>query len=137
MQQRLKTCDNCSKERPIWKILTENGGRKRLCRVCWNLLRPGKPTTRQKNIRPRSQKRTKEEKLYSAKRVIFLLENPMCQAKLAGCTLKSTEVHHRAGRMEENYLDIMKWLPTCRSCHDWVTTHNPEAIELGLSETRY
>jgi len=73
---------------------------------------------------------------YTKKRTLFLIAHPNCQAKLVGCTGKATDVHHAAGRVGENYLNMSKWKALCRSCHRWVEENPEEAKELGLSESR-
>ena len=72
---------------------------------------------------------------YSKLRTAFLVVHSNCQAKLVGCTGKSTDVHHKAGR-RENHLKISTWLAVCRSCHNWIELNPVEAKELGLSENR-
>jgi hypothetical protein len=73
---------------------------------------------------------------YSKKRLAFLALYNNCQAKLVGCTGKATDVHHKAGRVSENYLNIQTWLAVCRQCHTWIETNPLEAKELGFSESR-
>jgi hypothetical protein len=87
-------------------------------------------------IAPRSQKRSKEERLYQAKRVLFLAEHTMCKARLPNCTHYATDVHHMAGRIGGLLLDVTKWLAVCRSCHEWIERHPSEAKERGFSLNR-
>lgn len=137
IQPKKKICDGCKEESFIWK----NVDGKKLCKQCSYTgvakLSISKPTAKAKPIAPRSQKRSKEERLYLGKRIIFLQEHPMCQAHLPGiCTEYSTDVHHKEGRIGELLLDDTKWLALCRSCHEWVE-HNPEeAKEKGFSIKR-
>jgi hypothetical protein len=96
-----------------------------------------KPTTKAKPIAPRSQKRSKEEKLYSAKRVLFLLEFPMCQANIQGvCKGQATEVHHKKGRIGNDLLDETNWLALCHNCHEYVENNREFAMEKGYSIKR-
>lgn len=138
MQVKKKLCDGlCGEEKVIWK----NYQGKRYCRQCWSChegnVKQNKPTVRQKPIPLRSAKRVKEERLYSAQRIIFLGEHPMCEFHIVGiCTNVATEVHHKEGRTGENYLDKTKWLAGCHQCHQWATDHPKEAIELGFSLKR-
>ena len=134
----LKTCDGCSRQRKIWKNLTENGVRKRLCKECWSCQTSHsyKPT-KQKPLAPRSPKRAKQERDYSSKRKIFMLDHPMCQANISGlCTSNSTDVHHIAGRSGELLLDTSLWLSVCRACHHWIETHPIEATQLGFRKSK-
>lgn len=131
-----KPCDGCKRVLPIWK----NSGGKKYCRQCWSahsVLTSPKPTVRQKPLSPRSLKRTKEERIYSGKRIIFLNKYPVCQAHITGiCTHHSTDVHHKAGRTGELYLDNEFWMAVCRPCHMWIETHPKEAREKGFSVSK-
>ena len=96
-----------------------------------------KPTTKAKPIAPRSQKRSKEERLYSAKRVLFLLDFPMCQANIQGvCKGQATEVHHKAGKIGKDLIDETKFLAVCRSCHNYIENERAWAMEKGYSIKR-
>lgn len=136
MKAKKKLCDGCGDLKYIWK----NSGGKRLCKQCSNTgvaKLSIKPTAKKKPISPRSPKRIKEERIYSAQRIIFLGEHPMCEFHITGiCTHVATEVHHKEGRTGENYLDKTKWLAGCHQCHQWATDHPKEAIELGFSLKR-
>lgn len=137
MQQKLKICDNCKKPSIIWK--SSGTGGKRYCKQCSSntgVAKPSntKPTARQSPIPPRSQKRSKEERLYQAKRIIFLQENECCMIHLPGiCTNKTTDIHHSySGKDRQQYfLDESTWYATCRACHDWIHQHSKEARKLG------
>lgn len=136
MKPSLKTCAGCKKPKPIWK---RHKG-ERFCQQCWSCHPDNvkqKPTVKQKPIPYRSEKRTKEERIYAAERIIFLQEHPLCQFHIPGiCTKKSTEVHHMEGRTGDNYLDKTKWKAGCHECHDWATNNPEEAIQLGFSLKR-
>lgn len=134
MKQKLKICDGCKEPRFIWV----NRGGRRLCKQCSNTgvakLSITKPTTKQKPIPPRSQKRSKEERLYSAKRILFLQEHELCMIHLQGiCTHYATEIHHTYSGKDraEHFLNPETWYATCRSCHSWCHAHSKEARELG------
>jgi hypothetical protein len=139
MQSKLKICDNCKKLSIIWKS-SGTGGMK-LCKQCsyTGVAKPSntKPTARQSIIPPRSQKRSKEERLYLAKRIIFLQENPMCQAHLPGiCTKHATEVHHLywGSSRSKHFLDFDNVKAICRSCHDYIHTKmsSEDAVNKGF-----
>ena len=82
-----------------------------------------------------SNKMVKANSKYRKLRINFLEEKPMCQACLPGCTLKSTDVHHKKGR-GKYYLDVSTWLSVCRSCHNWIEKNPVQAKELGFSINR-
>lgn len=134
MIQKKKICSKCNLESFIW---TSRGGEK-LCKKCSTTgVDMKKPTIKAKPIAPRSQKRSKEEKLYSAKRVLFLLEFPMCQANIQGvCKGQATEVHHKKGRIGNDLLDEINWLALCHNCHEYIENNREFAMEKGYSIKR-
>jgi hypothetical protein len=73
---------------------------------------------------------------YSKKRVAFLAIHSTCQAGLVECTGQSTEIHHKAGRIEELYTKISNFLAVCRNCHRFIEENPEEAKQLGLSVSR-
>jgi hypothetical protein len=44
-------------------------------------------------------------------------------------------LHHQKGR-GIHLNEVAYWLAVCRPCHNWITEHSKEAIEMGLSEKR-
>ncbi len=86
-------------------------------------------------IRNFSKKMQKANAAYKKLRGPYLLEHPICHAKINNCTIHSTDVHHKKGR-GKYHLDVTTWLSTCRQCHIWIEEHPKEAIELGLSIKR-
>jgi hypothetical protein len=135
IRPKKKPCDGCGESRVIWK----NDGGKRYCQKCWSthLAKKTVVVNQRKALPPRSPKRIKDDAEYSKKRKVFLLANPMCQAHLQGiCTQHSTDVHHKAGRTGDLYLDEQYWLAACRSCHMWIENNPKEARDLRLSISR-
>jgi hypothetical protein len=126
IQAKLKKCAGCNELKHIWK----SHGKEKFCKECWyNIEKP-------KSISPVSAKRRVEMDEYSKKRTAFLIVKPQCEAKLVDCTIKSTDVHHKTGRVGDNYLKISSWLAVCRNCHSWIENNPIEAKELGYSESR-
>lgn len=134
MERKLKICCNCEQPKVIWKA---HEGCK-YCQSCWQKQSPiTKVIKPRQRIAPKSEKRMKEEKIYLGKRIIFLNKYPMCKAHLPGiCTNQATDVHHKAGRAGDLYLDVTFWLPVCRTCHSWIETHPKEAREVGFSTSK-
>ena len=128
-----KLCSGCGEMTFIWKNVSGN----KLCKQCATTGVAIKPTIKAKPIPPRSQKRSKEERLYVAKRIIFIQEHPMCEAHISGiCTEYATECHHKKGRIGEDLLDETHWLALCHMCHDYIENHREFAMEKGFSIKR-
>lgn len=126
IKPKLKKCAGCNELKHIWK----SHGKEKYCQPCWYSI--DKP----KSISPVSKKRQGEMDTYGRLRDAFITAKPRCEAKLQSCTGISTDVHHKAGRVGNNYLKVGTWLAVCRSCHRWIE-NNPEAAkELGFSESR-
>lgn len=87
-------------------------------------------------MRKLSKKRAKQYRDYSKVRKEFLLENPYCQARIPGCTIEATDVHHKKGKIEGLLTDTNNFVAICRSCHSWVEEHPAKAKEMGLSKSR-
>lgn len=126
MQVKLKMCNGCKLPKAVWK----SHGKEKYCRDCWYSKEKPKPISRL------STRRRADMDEYSKKRMLFLIVNPVCQARLVGCTGEATDVHHAAGRIGENYLNMSQWKALCRNCHQWVEYNPDEAREFGLSELR-
>jgi hypothetical protein len=128
-----KLCSGCGEMTFIWKNVSGN----KLCKQCATTGVAIKPTIKAKPIPPRSQKRSKEERLYAAKRIIFIQEHPMCEAHISGiCTEYATEVHHKKGKIGEDLLDECYWLALCHMCHDYIENNREFAMEKGFSIKR-
>jgi len=126
MQTKLKKCAGCQIEKVIWK----SHGKEKYCKECWYKIE--KP----KSISSISKSRKVDMDEYSKKRLAFLALQNGCQAKLSSCTSKSTDIHHKKGRIGENYLNISTWIAVCRNCHTWIENNPIEAKLLGYSEQR-
>ena len=131
IQPKKKICDACQTEQLIWKNQDGN----KYCRKCWLDKTFVLPKKYLKPIKPKADKQDPLDKLYSIMRKDFLSLHPGCQARLQGCSLQSTDVHHKKGR-GLHYLDKTTWLSVCRSCHTWIELHPKEAKELNFSLNR-
>jgi hypothetical protein len=98
--------------------------------------RPPRKKPIRKSISRFSKKREKENRKYSTLRKRFLEEGDECEAKLPGCTFFATELHHPAGRVGKNLLEVKKCKKVCRNCHQRIELRPNEAKQLGLSESR-
>lgn len=83
-------------------------------------------------LRHESKRRAVLRRRYNKLRETFLEENPWCI--VAGCD--ATEVHHKAGRVGDLFLDTSKWAPVCAEHHRYITEHPREAVARGWSLPR-
>ncbi|MCW3111336.1 MAG: hypothetical protein JWQ09_5842 [Segetibacter sp.] len=95
----------------------------------------GRGTFRITNIKKVSSKQAKLNRLYAIAAAIFKGDHSYCMAKLEGCTLYTSDIHHKKGR-GEYLMDTSTWLPVCRVCHDYIERHAIIAKGIGLSENR-
>jgi hypothetical protein len=80
-----------------------------------------------KGIKPRSEKKKAQDKIYNSDVDTWIEENPNCKAMLIGCTGLTSERHHVSGRgINTNKKET--WLPVCRNCHDQI--HNVLSAEV-------
>jgi hypothetical protein len=90
------------------------------CYACEKAYQDSKPQKEQKHYKiPRvSKKRSKEEKIYTARRIVFLSkpENKLCRINGTNCTSLATTIEHSAGR-GINYLNEETWKPACSNCN--------------------
>ena len=128
---KLKICDGCNKERPIWKS-SGTGGLK-LCQQCWSCHKGGedkqKPTSSE--IPRVSAKRAKKDAEYAKLRIRYLTENNLCRVMVNGCGNGATDVHHKFSGSDRDtyYLVQSTWLAVCRACHSWIH-ENPEKARI-------
>jgi hypothetical protein len=132
---KLKTCDICGEEKPIWK--SSGTGGLRYCKYCWSCHKSKDKDTQKPKTSPSSsklkQKSDKQkaiDKAYTLMRKEYLNKHPMCEIKLPGCTGHATDIHHTEYR-GINTLAQATWLAVCRGCHDWCHSNPKEARELG------
>ncbi len=86
-------------------------------------------------MRNQSKKMGKITRSYSKMRKEFLLNKPMCHARIYKCSLRATDIHHMRGR-GKYHLDTETWLPVCRNCHMWIEENSEDSKELGFSDSR-
>ena len=133
MIRKTKICSGCGLPKVIWKTV----GRDRYCVICWNKSHP--PVVKSpKKTKPKSisSKQVIKNKEYTQVRQSFLYKHEFCQARLPGCTMWATEVHHKAGRIGDLLTDPTNFLAVCRSCHQNIELHHELAVDLGYSINR-
>lgn len=133
MQTKLKQCNGCEELKHIWK----KHSRKLYCKECWykHPDRDKKPEKAKKPINKKSSKQQKLDILYSTIRETYLKTNPFCKAKLPGCNLNATDIHHKCGR-GRYMLDTTTFLAVCRICHGKIENDPVMAKAMGFSESR-
>ena len=130
MIAKKKECNGCHQETYIYKNVTIDGTRYKLCKNC--AVKGGiKPTLNKAQVNKVSKKKKQLDPLYTKLRKIYLEKHPMCQIAGPGCGSNSIEIHHSAYR-GENYLGVETWFATCRTCHQWVHANPTIARELGF-----
>ena len=94
----------------------------------------GEPEKRLKvRIRPISEARSKQVKLYSKLRQIHLIEVPVCEV----CKSRAaSEIHHKRGRIGELLNDRTHFLSTCKVCHRLIHQAPKWAAEKGYIESK-
>jgi hypothetical protein len=83
-----------------------------------------------------ADRRAKELRIYAKLCPEFKKANPECQARLEGCTWRTTDVHHKKGKENELLNKVEYFLPVCRNCHDIIGSQHTRAKKLGLSIDR-
>ena len=85
-------------------------------------------------IKPKSDKRVKQDRIYLKLRSEYLTNNPYCQAKLSNCTYTATEIHHKHAGADRNkyYLITPTWMAVCRNCHNEIHNNPKRAKTLGF-----
>ena len=129
MIAKKKECNGCHQETYIYKNVTIDGTRYKLCKNC-AMKGDVKPSLTRTQVNKVSKKKQKLDPLYTKLRKIQLEKYPVCQISAPVCTTNSTEIHHSAYR-GENYLGVKTWFATCRACHQWVHANPEVARELG------
>ena len=85
-------------------------------------------------VKKQSDKRKEQMKVYQKKRQAYLQAHPVCEFK--GCKEKSRDLHHKAGRSGDKFLDETKYMALCREHHTLITINSAWAIQNGYSESR-
>ncbi len=89
------------------------------------------PVKSAKKIKPRSDKRQMEERIYNDLSKVWLVGKVCIR-----CGRPATMVHHAKGRENGLLLLVEFWKPIDFDCHEWVTKFSKESIELGYSLPR-
>lgn len=86
-------------------------------------------------MRKQSEKQERDIEIYNVLAKDFLLDHPVCEACVTGCTYHATQVHHKKGR--GRWLTVVEFfLAVCDHCHKWIEMNPKAAKEAGFSEPR-
>ena len=91
------------------------------------------PSLRKTRLSQSSATGKKIKEIYAQLRKVFLAKNPRCWVREECCTVKATQVHHKAGR-GKNTNRVETFVAICHECHVWVHQHPNEAREKGWIE---
>lgn len=83
-----------------------------------------------------SKKQIERYKEYRIVRDEFMKLHPTCQARLSGCTVKATDLHHSRGKIGDLLTDKRHFKALCRSCHRFIEENPKFSKENGYSENR-
>ena len=141
MEPKLKKCSGCNELKHIWK----KHNRDLYCKDCWYRnpesrktpleRRKEKKLMAKKPINKKSSRQEKLDTLYSTLREYYLKSNKFCKAKLPGCQINATDIHHKAGR-GTFMLDESTFLAVCRICHGQIEEDPVMAKAMGFSLSR-
>jgi len=131
MITKMKECNGCHQQKYIYKNVTIDGTRYKLCKDC-AFKQDVKVQPTRTQIKKVSDKKKKLDGLYAKLRKVQLEKHSVCQINTTDCTKQSTEIHHAAYRTGDNFLGVDTWFATCRACHQWVHANPKEARELGF-----
>jgi len=126
-----KQCSRCLKTVPIYRNISIDGTRLRLCKFCY----PKQKLITKKKPKLLSSKRTSQVSKYQKACKEFKLqpENQHCPVinKLKGITVQTTDVHHIKGRENDMLLDQKHWLAVSREGHQWIHNNPEESRKMG------
>jgi hypothetical protein len=130
MIAKKKECNGCHQEKYIYKNVSIDGVRYKLCKDC-AFKEDLKVQPSKAQIKKVSDKKKKLDALYTKLRKVQLEKFPICQINTAECTKQSTEIHHAAYRTGDNYLGVDTWFATCRNCHSFIHENPTISREKG------
>lgn len=136
---KTKTCSFCGKESERLWYSNPKCCPSYACRKAYNELKSKKGTntslsTKVSKIKPISDKKAKELSVYRKLRDEYMKKHPVCE--YPGCHSTNITLHHMAGRIGLNLINIGNFKSLCMAHHRWVEEHPVEAKEMGLSINR-
>lgn len=111
IKRKICSVEGCSY--PVWA--------KKLCKYHQNLRTDKKPNQIKKTpIAKVSKKQLSALAIYRKRRDSFLKKHPNCM--VSGCCNKSSDLHHKMGRIGKALIDTKWFMAVCRGCHNKI--HN-------------
>lgn len=127
-------CSECLHERSREEVAEQKAAEKAEKTLKKAKLKQQLPKAKPKAV---SDKMKGRMEIYKEVAKWFKRQHPECQIRAnENCTGKTEDVHHSAGRIGDNLLDVAKFKSTCRNCHIYIENHPEEAMQRGWSESR-
>ena len=133
-KEKLLTAKRCYFHNEIFKEERKEGKRKMRENMNAFLGIAEKPKKQPKPIPKVSEKRKAESREYTIKRLQFLAQPENQKCPVTG--EQATEIHHKAGRCGDLYLDTNYWLAVSRNGHIKIENSPEWAKEMGYSISR-
>ncbi len=105
---------------------------------CFDKPKKAKKPLKRTPVSPISRKRARQLTQYRKRIKVWKQEHAYCEARLEGCTIRTTDVHHMRGRENEQLLNEEDWLAVCRECHTEIGLMSiDDQIEKGVSKSKH
>lgn len=99
MQFKLKKCDRCQKEKPIWKNQTVEGEKKKFCKTCYNIVNRTLKKEKLKKQREKKRSIITEKKLDQVfSKLVRNIYPPVCHSSGDPITVETSHCAHLIGR---------------------------------------
>lgn len=122
IERKKKICKSCQTSQFLFS--------KGFCGTCW-------AKNYKKPIKKVSEGQKELNQLYSIVAKKFKEDNPICQAKLQGCTHNTTDCHHIVSRSDKSkMLDTSNFMALCSNCHRFAHLEPEKARELGMIKSK-
>ena len=134
IKQKIGKCSECEPDAPEQPLIAGKCQRHywQFRSTKWKKSEPKE----RKPIPKFSAKQLENLKKYRKVRDEFMKEHPNCQARLQGCTIKATDLHHRAGRSGNSLTDTEYFMALCRPCHNKIEDGGKWVYELAFKINR-
>ena len=125
---KLLTAKRCSKHYKLHRVEVANFKTQKRAEMKIFLKKPSP-------IKKISDKQLEHLSKYRNLRNEFMKEKK-CEAKLRGCTITATDIHHAMGRVGDLLIDVSNFVALCRNCHTFIELNPDFAKKNGFSKNR-